>query len=90
MALWLGAANRDSERFDEPEQFDLRRKSSPHLAFGYGIHSCLGASLARMVGAVAIGMLTRAVPCLQLAAGSLEWYPDLNIRGLDSLPVIFG
>jgi cytochrome P450 len=87
----LGAANRDPEVFPEPARLDLRRaNASSHVSLGAGIHYCLGAPLARLEGQVAIGALLRRLPGIDLAAGaSLEWRPNLALRGLKSLPVRF-
>jgi cytochrome P450 len=90
----LAAANRDPDRYDHPERLDLDRDGARHLAFGHGIHHCLGAALARMEGALALGALLRRFPQLRLAVPSdeLHWgHGDgLVLRGLTQLPVIPG
>ena len=90
----LAAANRDGDRYREPETFDLRRDDLRHLAFGHGIHFCLGAALARMEGNLALSSLFRRFPELRLAVppGELHWgHGDgLVLRGLSELPVIPG
>lgn len=85
----LGSANRDALRFASPEQVDLTRSSNRHLAFGHGIHYCLGAHLARVEGAIAVGSTLRRLPNLRLAGdpGSLRWRPGFLVRALDELPV---
>jgi cytochrome P450 len=90
----LAAANRDGERFSDAERFDVRRADNRHLAFGHGIHFCLGAPLARMEGVIALGSLLSRFPDLRLAVPSddLHWgHGDgLVLRGLNSLPVVLG
>lgn len=85
----LIAANHDPAVFDAPEKFDITRRPNPHVAFGFGIHYCLGAPLARMEGAIAINALLERFPTIQLNAApdSLEWSQQLLIHGLSALPV---
>lgn len=85
----LLAANRDPKRFSHPEVLDLTRADNPHLAFGHGIHNCLGASLARLEGRIALGTLLTRFPRLRLAvpAQQLTWRPGLLMNGLTELPV---
>jgi len=90
----LAAANRDSGQYAEPDDLVLDRAESRHLAFGHGIHHCLGAPLARMEGQLAIGSLLRRFPSLRLGVpiDDLRWgHGDgLVLRGLSELPVIPG
>jgi cytochrome P450 len=90
----LAAANRDGERFDQPDTLDLDRPNVRHLAFGHGIHFCLGAALARMEGQLALGALLERFPRLRLAGRleDLHWgHGDgLVLRGLSELLVIPG
>ena len=90
----LAAANRDADRYTSAEQLDIDRAEIRHLAFGHGIHHCLGAGLARMEGQLAIGSLLRRFPQLRLAVPvhDLHWgHGDgLVLRGLSELPVIPG
>lgn len=86
----LGAANRDPARFAEPDRLDLRRAEPRHLAFGSGIHYCLGAPLARLEAQVAIGTVLRRFPALTLAVECPVWRPSSTLRGLDTLPVVLG
>jgi cytochrome P450 PksS len=87
----LIAADTDPERFSDPEVLDLARRENPHLAFGKGIHFCLGAPLARLEGQIALGTLLRRLPHLRLAGDPehLTWTPSPILRGLTSLPVAF-
>ena len=84
----LAAANRDPARFAEPDAFSLGR-SAGHVAFGHGVHHCLGAPLARMEAEVAVATLLRHVSGISLAidAGELEWRPGLLMHGVRHLPV---
>lgn len=84
-----GAANRDPERFQNPNQLDLRRDARGHLAFGHGIHRCLGAPLARLEAEIALTTLVSRFPNLRLAvpAAHLEWRHTRLMRGLHALPV---
>jgi len=85
----LGAANHDPEQFPDPDRFDIGRQPNRHLAFGYGIHFCLGAPLARLEAAIAIGTLLRRLPGLRLASDAVEWQEHGLLRALSSLPVTF-
>ncbi|MEQ0560236.1 cytochrome P450 [Amycolatopsis sp. NEAU-NG30] len=82
----LGAANRDPATGADPESFDPSREPGRHLAFGQGIHFCLGAPLARLEGRIAFRELARRRPELRLA-GTPQWNPTTTLRGLSSLPV---
>ncbi|MGW0547662.1 cytochrome P450 family protein [Streptomyces altiplanensis] len=88
----LAAADRDPERFDDPDTLDLSRRDNQHLGYGHGIHYCLGAPLARLEGQTAIATLLRRLPDLRLAAepDDLRWRGGLIMRGLRTLPVQFG
>ena len=88
----LGSANRDAERFPDADRLDVTRKPAGHVAFGHGIHYCVGAPLARLEGQVAIGRLIARFPQLRLAAppDELVWRNSTLIRGLLSLPVSLG
>jgi cytochrome P450 len=86
----LLAANRDPGCHAQPDVLDITRSDNPHLAFGHGIHHCLGAPLARLEGRIALGTLLARFPRLGLAvpAEQLTWRPGVLINGLDALPVI--
>ncbi len=85
----LLAANRDGDRFPDPARLDVTRPPGGHLAFGHGIHYCVGAPLARLEGEVAIGGLLERFPRLRLAAepAELRWRDSTLMRGLETLPV---
>ena len=87
----LASANRDPSQFPQPEVLDLTRQPNRHLAFGQGIHFCLGAPLARMEGQVAISLLLQRLPNLRLAVPSsaLRWRATPVVRGLVALPLRF-
>lgn len=85
----MGAANRDPERFAEPDRVDIARKDNKHLAFGGGAHYCFGAPLARIEGQIAFDTVLRRVPQLHLQPGPLRWRSNLGLRGLLALPVSF-
>ncbi|UOR12578.1 cytochrome P450 family protein [Halobacillus amylolyticus] len=87
----LDSANRDPEQFEDPDVFDITRGKSKHLAFGKGIHFCLGAPLARLEAEVAVTTLLRRMPELRLNTDpeALEWRPGILMRGLIELPVQF-
>jgi pimeloyl-[acyl-carrier protein] synthase len=86
----MGAANRDPERFSEPDRLDISRQDNRHLAFGWAAHFCFGAALARLEGQIAFETLLRRLPNLALETEvPLEWRHNLGLRGLTSLPVVF-
>ena len=85
----IGSANRDSARFPDPDRLDLGRRDNDHLSFGGGSHYCLGSSLARLEGQIAIGALVAELPRLRLATEAPEWRETLTLRGLKALPVEF-
>lgn len=87
----LAAADRDPERFADPDTLDLSRRDNQHLGYGHGIHYCLGAPLARLEGQAALATLLRRLPDLHLAVEptDLRWRGGLIMRGLRTLPVEF-
>ncbi|GAA3111808.1 cytochrome P450 [Streptomyces echinatus] len=85
--IGLTAAQRDGARYTDPDRFDIRRDTRGHLAFGHGIHYCLGAPLARLEGGIALGTLLERAPGLALDGEPGEWLPGMLMRGVRSLPV---
>jgi len=87
----LSSANHDEQQFLHADSVDITRKDNQHIAFGKGIHYCLGAPLARLEGQIAIGTLFRRFPNLRLNADprALTWRPGILVHGLDTLPVAF-
>jgi cytochrome P450 len=87
----LTAANRDNSRFPGADKLDVTRKAAGHIAFGHGIHHCVGAPLARLEGQLAIGSLLARFPGMKLATGEdLVWRDSTLMRGLERLPVKLG
>jgi cytochrome P450 PksS len=88
----LASANRDESHFDRSEDLDVARANNRHLAFGDGIHFCLGAPLARLEGRIALEKLFSRWPNLELAVSydEIRWRAGLNLRGLQMLPVTLG
>ncbi len=86
----LGAANRDPARFPAPDRLDLDRTATAHLAFGHGIHRCVGAPLAKAELEIALRAVLARFPGISLAvpADRLEWRRTRLVRGLESLPVM--
>ncbi len=85
----MAAANRDPDRFADPDRLDLSRRDNRHLAFGWAAHFCFGAPLARLEGQIAFSALLRRLPGLALATDRVAWRENLGLRGLKSLPVTF-
>ena len=85
----VGAANRDPQRFSNPDQLDITREDNRHLSFGFGSHFCLGAALARLEGQITINAVVQRWPDLRLATEELEWRYNPSFRSLISLPVAF-
>jgi cytochrome P450 len=86
--LLVGAANRDERRFDQPDRFDIHRKDLQHLTFGFGLHFCLGAHLARLEGRVALDELLDRFPEWEVDMEDSRLAPTSTVRGWDRLPMV--
>jgi hypothetical protein len=86
---FIGAADRDPAQFAEPDRLDIARADNRHIAFGWGIHFCLGAPLARVEGQIAINTLLKRLPRLTLDTDKPHFRQSLTLRGLQALPVRF-
>ncbi|HET9111306.1 MAG TPA: cytochrome P450 [Ktedonobacterales bacterium] len=88
VVAWIGSANRDETQFADADCFDITRAPNRHLAFGYGIHFCLGAPLARLEGRVALEALTRRAESIRVAPDArLDWIESTIVYGVKHLPV---
>jgi cytochrome P450 len=87
MLLVLASANRDPAKFTNPDDLDITRNPNPHVAFGHGIHICLGAPLARVEAQEAFGALVERLPQLRLSDQELRYHPTLVSRALEELYV---
>jgi cytochrome P450 len=88
MIFVVGAANRDERRWDHAARFDIHRRLQQHLAFGYGIHYCLGAALARLEGRIALDELLDRFPEWDVDLGRARIAPTSTVRGYETLPVL--
>lgn len=86
--LQMGAANRDPRRFENPESFDIFRSDLQHLTFGYGLHYCLGANLARLEGRVALDEFLKRWPEWDVDYDGMELAPTSTVRGWARMPVV--
>jgi cytochrome P450 len=84
----VASANRDEQQFENADRVIITRTANRHLSFGEGGHYCVGASLARMEGVIAINDLVQRFPNLRLYSANLTWTPGLVLRGLDRLPLV--
>lgn len=83
----LGAANRDPNVFEDPDALDVARSPNAHVAFGHGVHFCIGAQLSRLEGRIAIPALVKRFPNMKLVDGEADWRETAVLRGLNSLRV---
>jgi cytochrome P450 len=90
MLLLVGSANRDERRYDRPDEFDIHRTDGQHLTFGYGLHFCLGASLARLEGRVALDELLTRFPEWDVDYDNIRLSSTSTVRGWESMPIVVG
>jgi cytochrome P450 len=88
MMFLVGAANRDDRRFPDGDRFDIRRDVGQHLTFGYGIHFCLGAALARLEGRIALDEILQRFPEWDVDLDGAKLAPTSTVRGWETLPVV--
>jgi cytochrome P450 len=88
MLLLIGSANRDERRYADPDVFDIHRDQGPHLTFGYGLHYCLGANLARLEGRVALDEMLTRFPEWEVDLADAKLAPTSTVRGWERLPVV--
>jgi len=89
LLLLIGSANRDERVFPQPDVFDIHRDTSESLAFGKGIHFCLGAALARLEGRVSLEEVMRRLPDYRIEASGIQRVHSTNVRGFSALPIAF-
>ncbi len=88
VTAWMGSANRDEQKFEAADEYRIDRHPNPHMAFGMGVHFCLGAPLARLEARTALNVLLDRFPDLQAIEGQrLELLPSPMVYGVKSLPV---
>jgi len=85
--ILYGSANRDERQFPNPDVFDVTRNPQEHLAFGFGIHYCIGAPLARLEARIAMDAFLRRFPKVSLRDQRREWIDSFVVRGPKSLPL---
>lgn len=88
MLFLVGAANRDDRRFPDGDRFDIRRDDGPHITFGYGIHYCLGAALARLEGRIALDEVLQRFPEWEVDLANARMSPTSTVRGWETLPAV--
>jgi hypothetical protein len=84
--MFLGAANRDPRRWENPDAYDIARRTSGHVGFGSGLHMCVGQFLARLEGEAMLGALARSVASIEITGTPKRAYNN-TLRGLESLPI---
>ncbi len=85
--ILLNAANRDPRAYEDPDRVDIARNGPPHLAFGFGLHICLGFPLARLEGQITLPAVLARWPGIELAGRHLEWLNSMVFRGMKAMPV---
>lgn len=90
MMFLVGSANRDDRRFTDGDAFDIRREQLPHITFGYGIHFCLGAALARLEGRIALEELLKRFPDWEVDLDNARMASTSTVRGWETLPAVIG
>ena len=88
--LLIGSGNRDERRYERADEFDIHRRDGQHLTFGYGLHFCLGASLARLEGRVALDELLTRFPEWEVDRDGMQLSPTSTVRGWESMPIVVG
>jgi cytochrome P450 len=88
--VYLASANRDPARWDDPAEFELQRERERHVAFGHGVHTCIGAPLARMEARAAMAALVERFETVRPGAGPGKRLPGGLLYGFRSLPLVFG
>ncbi|TMK67466.1 MAG: cytochrome P450 [Actinobacteria bacterium] len=90
MLMLVGSANRDEQRYEDPDRFDVRRDIGQHLTFGYGVHYCLGAALARLESRVALDEVLNRFPDWEIDYDNVKFASTSTVRGFEALPVFVG
>ncbi|MEE3014784.1 MAG: cytochrome P450, partial [Chloroflexota bacterium] len=84
---FISSANRDPNKFENPNTMDITRWPNPHVAFGSGVHHCLGATIARVEGQEVFAALAERYPKLQLQTNEMEYQPSITFRSIKNMPV---
>ena len=87
---FISSANRDPNKFENPNTMDITRWPNPHVAFGAGVHHCLGATIARVEGQEIFSALAERYPNLELKGPQAEYQPSITFRSIKELPVSLG
>jgi cytochrome P450 len=86
--LLLASGDRDSRRYPDPDVFDIHREDTQHLTFGWGVHFCLGANLARLEGRVALGEFLKRFPEWDVDYDNIKLAPTSTVRGWERMPLV--